>query len=154
LTSALPHPFRPVGPLATARPGSNAVGRTHTSQSLFSAQCLTFGSGSVSLSSRRLDKAKPAHTSRHRLRRRKLMTSYPALRDANSTSENHLRHIDFAVACIRRALTNVERDRHTRAVLSPEVAGYLLDLAVRHPDDGSEFSRFVISLPYDAIHHE
>jgi hypothetical protein len=65
-----------------------------------------------------------------------------------------LRHIEFALACIQRALSSVQRDRHLRAVLSPEISDYLIDLAVKYPDDGSEFSRFVMSLPYNAIHHE
>lgn len=65
-----------------------------------------------------------------------------------------MRHIDFALECIQCALRNVAKDRHTPAVIAPEVSDYLIDLAVKHPDDGSEFSQFVISLPYDAIHHE
>ena len=39
-------------------------------------------------------------------------------------------------------------------MLSPDIPDYLIDLTIEHPDDGSEFSKFVISLPYDAIHNE
>jgi hypothetical protein len=48
----------------------------------------------------------------------------------------------------------VEKDRLTPAILSPEVSRYLMDLVVQHPDDGSDFSRFVAWLPFDAIRHE
>ena len=65
-----------------------------------------------------------------------------------------MRHIDHAVKCIQRALTKVESDRFTPAALSPEITDYLIDLTVKHPKDGSEFSKFVISLPYDAIENE
>jgi hypothetical protein len=73
---------------------------------------------------------------------------------AKPTPGMQLRHIDVAVACIRRALTKVEKDRRTRAVLSPAVSGYLKDLLVQHAHNGSDFSKFVTSLPYDAIHNE
>ena len=65
-----------------------------------------------------------------------------------------MRHIDYAVKCIQRALTRVENDRFTPAVLSPQIPDYLIDLTVKHPNDGSEFSKFVISLEYDAIANE
>ncbi len=65
-----------------------------------------------------------------------------------------MRHVDYAVKCIQRALTKVQNDRFTPAVLSPEIPDYLIDLTIKHPDDGSGFSKFVISLPYDAIHNE
>ncbi len=65
-----------------------------------------------------------------------------------------MRHIDFAVKCIQRALTKVKSDRFTPAALSSEISDYLIDLTVQHPNDGSEFSKFVISLPYDAIENE
>ena len=65
-----------------------------------------------------------------------------------------MRHIEFALGCIQHALSSVEKDRHLRAVLSPEISDYLIDLAVKHPEDGSEFSRFVMSLPYYALRDE
>jgi hypothetical protein len=65
-----------------------------------------------------------------------------------------LRHIDGAMYCIQRALTKVERDRFTPAVLSAEISDYLIDLTVRYPADGSEFSKFVLSLPRHAIEIE
>lgn len=65
-----------------------------------------------------------------------------------------MRHIDFAVKCIQRALARVENDRFTPAVLSPEITEYLIDLTVKHPHDGSEFSNLVLRLPYDGIENE
>ncbi len=65
-----------------------------------------------------------------------------------------MRHIDYAVKSIQRALTKVESDRFTPAFLSSEISDYLIDLTVQYPEDGSEFSKFVISLPYDAIENE
>ena len=65
-----------------------------------------------------------------------------------------MRHIDYAVKCIQRALTKVECDQFTPVVLSPEISDYLIDLTVQYPDDASQFSKFVISLPYDAIENE
>jgi hypothetical protein len=51
-------------------------------------------------------------------------------------------------------LTKIENDRFTPAVLSPEISDYLIHLKVQHPNDDSEFSKFVIWLPYDAIQNE
>ncbi|MBX3414720.1 MAG: hypothetical protein KF708_18675 [Pirellulales bacterium] len=65
-----------------------------------------------------------------------------------------MRCIDYAVECIQRALREVECDRFTPAVLSPEIADYLIDLTHRYPIDDSEFSRFVITLSYNAIRDE
>lgn len=65
-----------------------------------------------------------------------------------------MRKIDYAVKCIQRALTKVESDRFTPAVLSSDIPDYLIDLAVQHADDNSNFSKFVISLPFDAMEDE
>jgi hypothetical protein len=65
-----------------------------------------------------------------------------------------MRKIDYAVKCIQRALAKVESDRFTPAVLSSDISDYLIDLAVQHADDNSNFSKFVISLPFDAMENE
>ena len=65
-----------------------------------------------------------------------------------------MRKIDYAVNCIQRALEAVQRDRFMPAVLSPRIPDYLVDLAARHPDDDSEFSKFVVSLDYHALENE
>jgi hypothetical protein len=65
-----------------------------------------------------------------------------------------LRHVDFAVTCIQRALARVENDRFTPAVLSPQIPDYLIDLTVKNPNECSELSKFVTSLSYDAIENE
>jgi hypothetical protein len=65
--------------------------------------------------------------------------------------ENFLRHIDYAVNCIQRALARVENDRLSPAILSPEITDYLIDLTIQHRDDGPEFSKFVMLLPFDAM---
>lgn len=79
---------------------------------------------------------------------------YPTQNAARSKLESPLHQVEDAVKCIQRALTQIQNDRFTPAVLSREIPGYLMDLALQHPDDGSEFSKFVISLPNDAIHNE
>lgn len=71
-----------------------------------------------------------------------------------TAKENLLRHIQYAMRSIQRAVASVENDRFTPASSAPEITDYLIDLAVRHPDDGSEFSKFVLLLPSDAIQTE
>lgn len=65
-----------------------------------------------------------------------------------------MRHVDYAVRSIQRAIAKVKNDRFTPATLSPQLSDYLIDLTIKHPADGSEFSKFVISLPHDAIEKE
>jgi hypothetical protein len=65
-----------------------------------------------------------------------------------------LRHIDYAVASIQRALSKVQNDRFTPAALSREITDYLIDLTLAYPDDGSEFSKFVLTLKYNALEQE
>ena len=62
-----------------------------------------------------------------------------------------MRQVDYAVTCIQRALKKVKCDRFTPALISAEVSDYLIDLTLQHPNDGSDFGKFVISLPPDAI---
>jgi hypothetical protein len=63
-------------------------------------------------------------------------------------------NIDYAVNSIQRALAKVQNDRFTPAMLSREIPDYLIDLTLAYPDNGSEFSKFVLTLKYDALEQE
>ena len=65
-----------------------------------------------------------------------------------------MRHIDYAVRWIQRALSNVQNDCFTPAAPSHEIPDYLIDLTLAHPDDSSEFSKFVLTLKYGALREE
>jgi hypothetical protein len=64
------------------------------------------------------------------------------------------RNIDYAVRSIQRALAKVQNDPFTPAALSREIPDYLIDLTLAYPDNDSEFSKFVLTLTYDALEQE
>ncbi len=60
----------------------------------------------------------------------------------------------LGVKCIQRALTRIQSDRFTPALLSAEIADYFFDLTIRHLDNKSAFSKFVLSPWYEAIENK
>jgi hypothetical protein len=86
-----------------------------------------------------------------------------AIRDNNKLSHPEgcqlkmtrpLQPIDYAVRWIQRALSNVQNDCFTPAAPSREIPDYLIELTLAHPDDSSEFSKFVLTLKYGALEQE
>lgn len=65
-----------------------------------------------------------------------------------------MRHVDFSVRCIQRALSRIENDRYTPIRSSPEIPDYLIDLTRRFENDDHPFNSFVLHLPYDALPDE
>jgi hypothetical protein len=65
-----------------------------------------------------------------------------------------MRPVDHAVSCIQRALLRIQSDRLTPAAHSAEISDYLIDRTLEHSEDRSEFTRFVTSLPDNAIENE
>jgi hypothetical protein len=65
-----------------------------------------------------------------------------------------MRHVDYAMKRIQRALERVHEDRFTPVMLSPRIPDYLIELAAAQPSGVSEFTRFMSSLPDDALRNE